>query len=295
MDPANPPPVGTFLTAVTLVVTDRNDNGLIARQGGDRIQNVDITQVYPGDTVTIELPNGNLVTYTGVTFYLANGVEVFSPIDGQTLQSGTLVSTTFVTVEQPVTPAQMEVIPCFTVGTMIATGLGPQPVETLRAGDLVDTMDHGLQPVRWIGRKRVLGVGSFAPVRFEPGAIGNARPLTVSPQHRMLLTGWRAELHFGQDEVLVAAKHLVNGKTIRVAPNRDTTYLHLLFDCHEILWAEGVATESLHPGCGILDADPALREEITALFPELAGQTVPWPTARPVLRGHEAPVIASAA
>ena len=295
MDPANPPPIGTLLTAVTLVVTDQNSNGLIARQGNDRIQNVDITQVYPGDTVTIQLANGSQVTYTGVTFYLANGVQVFSPIDGQTLQNGTLVSTTFVTTEQPVTPAQMEVIPCFTLGTMIATGLGPQPVETLSVGDLVDTMDHGLRPVRWIGCRRVLGVGNFAPVRFEPGTIGNARPLIVSPQHRMLLTGWQAELHFGQDEVLVAAKHLVNGTTIRVAPDRDTTYLHLLFDCHEILWAEGVATESLHPGGGLLDADPALRQEIVALFPELAGRTVPWPTARPVLRGHEAPVIASAA
>lgn len=295
MDPAAPPPVGTSLSAVTLVVTDQNSNGLIARQGNDRIQNIDITQVDPGDTVTIELANGNQVTYTGVTFYLANGVQVFSPIDGQTLQNGTLVSTTFVTTEQPVTPAQMEIIPCFAAGTMIATAMGPQPVETLRVGDLVDTMDHGLQPVRWIGSRQVLGVGNFAPVRFEPGAIGNARPLTVSPQHRMLLTGWRAELHFGQDEVLVAAKHLVNGTTIRVVPNRDTTYLHLLFDCHEILWAEGVATESLHPGSGLLEADPELRDEITALFPELAGRTVPWPTARPVLRGHEVPVIASAA
>ena len=295
MDPAFPPPAGTSLTAVTMTVTDQNDNGRISRLGNDRINGSDIRQVYPGDTVTIQLPSGAQITYTGVTFYLANGQEVFSPIDGQTLQNGTLVSTTFVTTDQDVTPTQMEAIPCFTPGTLIETALGPQPVETLREGDLVHTMDHGPQPIRWIGQRRVMGVGAFAPIRFDRGAIGNARPLLVSPQHRMLMTGWRAELHFGQPEVLVAAKHLVNGTTIRVEPRRDVTYLHLLFDAHEILWAEGVATESLHPGAGLIEADAELRAELTALFPELAGCSVPWPTARPVLRGYETPVVAAAA
>ena len=51
----------------------------------------------------------------------------------------------------------------------------------------------------------VAGAGAGAPVLIPAGALGNTRDLLVSQQHRMLVTGWRAELMFGEPEVLVAA------------------------------------------------------------------------------------------
>ena len=237
-------------------------------------------------------PNGTSITYTGVTFYLANGTQVFSPIDGQTLVDGTLTDTTFVTTQTSVTPEQLEVVPCFTPGTLIDTKWGARAVETLRVGDLIHTADNGLQTLRWIGRRTVSAQGSLAPIRILTGALGNDRDLLVSPQHRMLLSGWQAQLNFGEDEVLVAAKHLVNGATIFPAQRRSVDYIHLLFDRHEIIFAEGIPTESFHPGDFICDADREARDEILAIFPDLADTgSASWTTARRVAKAHETAVI----
>ncbi|MFC3119319.1 Hint domain-containing protein [Jhaorihella thermophila] len=146
---------------------------------------------------------------------------------------------------------------------------GARPVETLAVGDLVTTLDNGQQPIRWIGRRVVEGRGDFAPIRFRKGAIGNRRDLRVSPQHRMLVTGWRAELLFDEAEILVAARHLVNGDTIHPDPCGDIEYIHLMFDRHEVIFAEGVPTESFHPGDYVMAQDRALMAELTTLFPEL--------------------------
>lgn len=296
IDPSSPPADGTSLTAQTFTIEDRNDNDSISRSGGDRIDNVDIRNVYPGDTVTIETADGTQITYTGATFYLADGRELFSPIDGQTLQDGSLEGTTWVSAQQAVTPEQLEAAPCFTPGTLINTPGGPRAVETLRAGDLVTTQDHGACPVRWVGRRTVVGRGALTPVRFMAGALGNVHDLIVSPQHRMMLSGWQAELLFGQDEVLVAAKHLINGDTIHSAPCRSVDYIHLLFDRHEIIFAEGVPTESFHPGDFFLETDAAARAEILSIFPDLEARlSCSWPTARQVAKAHEAALIWSAA
>ncbi len=182
-------------------------------------------------------------------------------------------------------------ITCFAKGTLIETEIGPLPIETLRAGDLVGTAGHGLQPIRWIGRREVPASGEFAPVVFEPGAIGNYRRLTVSPQHRILVDDWRAALYFAEAKVLVAAKHLVNGTTIRVQPMPKIVYLHMIFDRHEIVFAEGVPTESLHLGDMALNSfDAAARAEVLALFPELE-ETVRKP-AHACLSGWEGRLIA---
>lgn len=183
-------------------------------------------------------------------------------------------------------------LPCFTAGTRIATPGGPRAIEDLRVGDRVSTADHGDQIIRWIGARQVAGIGAFAPIRFEAGAIGNLRPLRVSPQHRLLISGWHAEMLFGQSEVLVAAKHLVNETTIRPDPTRTVTYLHMIFDRHEIVFAEGVPTESLHLGTVAMGAlDCAARDEVLSLFPELDRGTGPA-TARRCLTGWEGRLIA---
>lgn len=184
----------------------------------------------------------------------------------------------------PATPP----LACFVKGTLIETDTGPLPIEVLRPGDLVRTADHGLCPVRHVARSTVPALGEAAPIAFAPGAIGNYRWLHVSPQHRLLIRDWRTDLWFGAPEVLVAARHLVNGTTIRPLPRPEVTYLHLVLDRHEVIFAEGIATESLHLGEIALSAlGPVARAELLRMFPQ-AGR---MRTARRCLTGTEAAVL----
>jgi len=190
-----------------------------------------------------------------------------------------------------VTFSEIENIICFTPGARILTQTGERPVETLRVGDMVVTRDSGVQAVRWIGRRTVPGRGRFAPVRIAPAVADGARAeLLVSPQHRLLFTGYKAQLLFGQDEVLVAAKYLIDDVAVTRQPIDEITYIHLMFDHHEVIYAEGIATESFHPGDIALSAisEPA-REELFAIFPELRAAPRHYgDTARLCLKRHEA-------
>ncbi len=186
-------------------------------------------------------------------------------------------------------------IPCFTRGTRIRTPNGDVPVEDLRLGDLVVTADHGDQPIRWMGSRKVIGTGKLAPVLIAAGALGNTRDLKVSQQHRMMLTGWQIPFLFGEDEVLAAAKHLVDGRRIRVAEGTEVEYFHILFDRHEIVYAEGAPSESFYPGAeSIVTLDAAARDELGKILPGLCapGNGDYGPTARPTLRAHEAALAA---
>ncbi|RVT81957.1 Hint domain-containing protein [Rhodobacteraceae bacterium CCMM004] len=294
VDPGQPPAQGTSLTVFERTFTDQNDDADIGTNEGDTFNGVPITDVWPGDTLTVNLPGGGQVTYTGVTFYLDGGGAVFTPTDGQILQDGTFDSSTFVTTTGSVATDGFAP-PCFTPGTRIAVPGGTRAVEELRPGDLVLTRDHGRQPIRWAGRAEVEGRGDMAPVRIGKGALGNVRTLKVSPQHRMLLSGPRVELLFGHPEVLVPAVHLVDGDLVRRAPTKTVTYLHVLFDRHEIITADGIPTESFHPGEALLDGEGALRRELARLFPGVGtGRGPAWRTARPVLRAHEVLALSAA-
>ncbi len=184
---------------------------------------------------------------------------------------------------------------CFVRGTLIETAEGPRFVETLKTGDLILTRDRGTQPILWAGGREVDGTGDLAPIRFESGALGNHRPLLVSPHHRMLVSGWEAELHFGQDEVLVPANGLVNGSTIQQMPVEKVTYHHILFDQHEVVMSEGIYSESFHPGRALLTHDKHMYEEMVTIFPELAKPEfdAPFETARPCLKPYEARLLAA--
>lgn len=289
IDPYNPPASGTTLNFVTYTFVDQNDDGDVDRFNNDSVNGFDVQSSWPGDVVNIDV-GGTIFSYTGTTFYLSNGTQVFTPTDGQALQNGILDSATGVTTQGPLDVGDLGP-PCFAAGTRIETDRGMVPVELIEIGDLVRTLDNGLQPVRWHGSLGVPALEKLAPIRFAPNAIGNARELLVSPQHKILVSGWRAELYFGADEVLVAAVHLVNADTIHRAPQRHVMYHHLMFDAHEVLLAEGIPTESFYPGDYILQDDD-LRTEVTALFPEMMGQACSdWETARTVLRGQEAKVL----
>ncbi|MEX5728532.1 hypothetical protein Ga0609869_001885 [Rhodovulum iodosum] len=191
----------------------------------------------------------------------------------------------------------INILICVARGTLIETVEGAVPVETLRQGDPVRTYDGGSAPIRWIGSRRVNASELTAhpelrPVRIAAGALGSGRPyrdLVVSPQHRVLLQDWRAELLFGEAEVLVPAKSLLDDDKVRVDHlAEEVEYFHLLFDRHEIMFTEGAPTESFHPGPYAMRelAAPA-RAELVRLFPELSGGVAPWAAARPALKAWE--------
>lgn len=164
---------------------------------------------------------------------------------------------------------------CFVAGTQVQTVDGPRRIETLSVGDLVWTLDDGFQPLRWVGSQRVVGKGPLRPIRFERGELGAQEPLFLSPQHRLLLKGWRAELLFGEAEVLVPAKALVNDHSVRPVEMPCVRYVHLLFDRHQIVETHGVLSESFLPGDYIMAADDAaVHAEVLALFPQLKGQSM---------------------
>lgn len=183
---------------------------------------------------------------------------------------------------------------CFTPNTLIATPRGARPVETLKVGDLVMTRDHGMRPIRWIQSRTVSGIGQFAPIRLRKGVLtGMEYDLVVSPRHRVLLQGYRAELLFGESEVLVAAENLIDGDMVRRDRQKDVIYIHILFDQHEVIYANGAPTESFHPTDRSLEAvEPKAREELFAIFPELRALPKSYGrTARRCLQAHEAELV----
>lgn len=188
----------------------------------------------------------------------------------------------------------IENIICFTPGTMIRTPHGPRAIETLRAGDLVITRDNGPQPVRWIGGRRVKATGALMPLRVDRTLLSNATDaLIVSPQHRLLWSGPRAQMLFGEAEVLVAAKHLLGHPAVKKVAGDHVDYIHMLFDRHEIIYANGAPTESFFPGDSALDAvSDRSRHEMFEIFPELRSDIGAFgATARLCLRAHEAPLL----
>ncbi len=170
---------------------------------------------------------------------------------------------------------------CFTTGTLIGTAVGQIAIENLTAGDMVTTLDHGEQPIRWIGSRTVgqtelTANPALRPVRIAAGALGigvPARDLVVSPQHRVLARSIIVERMFNTSEVLVPANKLIGMDGITVdETTTEVTYFHILFDRHEIVFSEGAPTESLYLGPQALAALSAEAiEEIEYLFPDLTG------------------------
>lgn len=180
---------------------------------------------------------------------------------------------------------------CFAAGCLIDTPDGPRPVEDLQPGDMVLTGAEGPQPVRWTGNTTVLARHDLAPIVITAGTLGNDRDLVVSPQHAILLDDWRAELLYGQDAVLVRAVDLLGMDGVYRRAGGLVTYCHLLLDRHDVVRSHGVWSETLYPGAIALDTvNPVAREEIAALFPDLAAY---GPKIAPCLRRFEAQLLAA--
>ena len=214
-----------------------------------------------------------------------NGTVTFS--DGSTA--------TFTNIEN--------IVPCFTPGSMVAIPGGTVAVEDLQVGDLVETRDHGPQAVRWIGKKFVCAGALeqspyLKPILIRKDSIAPSVPdrdMRVSPQHRMLIENSATQLWLGEEEVLVKAKHMTHKPGVHQVEAEDgVTYIHVMFDQHEILLVDNAWTESFQPG-DMIDTDDAegVFDELLELFPELATVTgrAPYTAARLSVKSHEARLV----
>jgi hypothetical protein len=180
---------------------------------------------------------------------------------------------------------------CFTFGTKILSADGEVPVQDLRIGDLVATRRNGLQPIRWVCSQVTNGLGAMAPVCIKAGALGNSVDIRVSPMHRMLVSGQRAELLFGMPEMLAHAKDLRDGDLIFSEPTQQVEYFHILFDTHEIVSAHGCWSESFAPHKNAIgEFDAKTQDELLKLFPQLETN---WQDALPTLLASEAALYSS--
>ncbi|MGD9294731.1 MAG: Hint domain-containing protein [Roseobacter sp.] len=249
-------------------------------EGGDDFDTLDLRGSAKGGTATI--------TYTS-----ADKEDGFvSYFDKQGNDAGTLV---FTEIEK--------IIPiCFTPGTLIATPEGQRPVETLQPGDHVLTRDNGIQEIRWVGAKGLTGEelrknAHLHPVRIAKGALGADLPqrdMWLSPNHRVLVANDRTALYFEEREVLVAAKHLTALEGVDIVHPRWATYIHIMFDQHEVILSNGSWTESFQPGdYSLKGIGNAQRLELHALFPELksAAGLASYQAARRSLKRYEAKLL----
>lgn len=264
-------------------------------------------------TLTVEDPDGNV--YTLIGFNINNSSPAYATVEGLAFigsfpPQGVALTVTG-TAEGPpnsgggATPASgYAAPPCFASGTLIDTDRGPVRIERLRPGMRVRTLDNGYQPLRLALATPMTAADLSAcpehrPIRIRRGAIRPGVPdreIVVSPQHKVLLDDWRAELFFGADEVLVAARHLVNGIDIRRDDSpAGVVYHHLVFDSHQIVSAQGLFSESFLPGEQVIDGfTMRMKSDFFDEFPHLVGRLEGYgAAARPTLRGYEAAMLAA--
>ncbi|SHG72086.1 Hint domain-containing protein [Marivita hallyeonensis] len=163
---------------------------------------------------------------------------------------------------------------CLARGTQILTPGGYTPIERLKVGGIVETVDHGPQPIRWIAKSQAtfnsdIGAPQKRPVKIRAGTAGNSRDLLLSAQHRVVV---RISTPSGPSDVFAVSRHLAEEFDGRIRPAagiRYITFYNLLFDKHEVIFADGVQVESLYPG-------PQTRN-----FPDLGWSAVlqhKWPS-----------------
>lgn len=272
-----------FVRLGTETVADLLANDTSATGSQLTITHINGQPVNPGDTVT--LASGETIQLTATGFVLASSDDEI----GENFFSYTVTDELGNT---DVGFVSLSTTPCFVAGTGIMTPAGERAVEDLRVGDLVSTLDNGPQPLVWVGTSRRDASGEDAPVRIAANTFGTHRQTEVSPLHRVLLTGPLPLLLLGLSEALGQAQYLVNGGSVRRAKRSATVqYVHLLFERHEIVFGDGLPSESYQPG-----------KETTLSFdtPDAAGlwQAISTfdltnrPDARPGLKRHETMLLA---
>lgn len=227
----------------------------------------------PGDQINLEAryglmaPDGDRVELLILTLGRDRYVLPLSPI-------GAKVDYTLLTVEPAPESLQLADLLClsFARGTMITLASGSQrAIESLTPGTEVLTRDHGRQPIRWIGHARLRAVGAFAPVVITAGTLGNGGDLILSQHHRVFVYQRNRLPGLTTSELLVQARHFVDGEAVYLREGGFVDYFSLVFDRHEIIYAEGVPSESLMVNDATVNRlPPDIAAEVKAQFPGLS-------------------------
>lgn len=212
-------------------------------QGGDTVEALILAEVHPSEQTLTQI-------------YLLPLADIQSQTEYRLMS-----------IDREAAPTRLAEVSCvsFMRGTLITFGDGCQtPIEKLKAGDRVLTRDNGPQVIRWIGSHTSRAVGEFATIVIKAGALNNENDLHVSPNHRLFIYQRRDDLNIGRSEILVRAGDLVNGDTVVRVEGGFVEHFQILFDKHQIIYAEGIAAESL-PFSGRTTAvlPPDLAERFT--------------------------------
>ena len=164
---------------------------------------------------------------------------------------------------------------CFARGSYISTMRGDVKVEDLTLQDQLITADGGAAPIRWMTSSRfgfadLLKAPHLRPVCIPKGFLADNMPdrdLVVSPLHRVAVSSWVAEMYFFDSEVMVRADHLMHGQSVpNVDISKGVEYFHNLLDQHEVVYANGLSTESFYPGEVAIDSmSDAARTDLSTL------------------------------
>ncbi len=133
--------------------------------------------------------------------------------------------------------------------TPVATPWGYKTVSNLQRGDTVMTVGAGVVPILHRLSRKVPARGSFAPIRLRAPYFNLHQDIIVTGDQRVLVDGPEVEFLFGENAVLVPARHLVNGfSAVKETAGTILRYTQLLLPAHETILAAGTALESLYIG-----------------------------------------------
>lgn len=307
----NSPTDGTGLDGDHVLTTDHSDNGTpdtldYTLNGTPVTSQLDSTATVSG---VITFIDGSTLNDSFVVFQDQTGAVFLTIFDRQvTLDDKAVQSFQITSVDNSAYDGmnqfsrdENQFIACFSDDAMIMTATGGVAITDLKVGDLVLTRDNGLQPIRWIGATHLsmedlMAKPHLRPFRVKQGCFGPGQPvadLTLSPQHRLLIGGRLVARMFDEDEMLIAVKHLEKLRYIQKPKVRGgITYRHILLDRHEVIFANGMPTESLLVGEEARRRLPAaMVREIEEVLPQIASGPMPQQPARALARGHHARVI----
>ena len=127
---------------------------------------------------------------------------------------------------------------------------GMQPLARPSRGDLVATPGGHAAPILKTVSRLLPACGSYRPVLLRAPYFGLGGDIVVAPQQRLILTGSEVEYLFGREAVLVAARHLVNGVSVRWLRDAPLMwrYHQVLLAGNQPVMAWGATLESLYIG-----------------------------------------------
>lgn len=267
---------------VTLEIDDANDDGAIQRSEWAAYTGSPYGHV-AGDTNPPKLWESNTGSTVTGTLYSPESYDAGEDIESELCGLA----------HNKYAPKIDDLNICFLAGTMIATPTGQVAVETLRAGDLVLTRDHGPQKLVWTSATRVTPedldlAPNKRPLRIAAGALDGGLPhrdVDVSPQHRVMVTGEDGT------EYLISARHMMMAghPGVSLRPLGDEFELvHVACADHEVILAEGAPMESFYTGrMAVRALSLPKRIELIATFPAVGHGKNPMTPARPFIKHRD--------